>query len=244
MSQRRIAYAILNIFHRAPVSTILIFALLFHWKMAYAIVQDRPYDEAVSLGYSCQVAQQLNDNGIRHQAYPFDWMLSSAEGLILFIHYAGAGFLDLDKIAIEERVAGTNILIVADTLYGFRLLHDFYDPFDTFYPIVKQKYERRIARFFNLLRSNKKVLFVRIQFTREQAELLDFILHTLYPQLTYTILALNPEPQADWGLERVKNLQLHQIPDVWYGDHTRWREILSQFNVKPSPNPPQLPTGE
>lgn len=208
----------------------LLFFLLVSFRIAPA-EKDAEYDEAVSLGSMCQVAHQLQANGIRHHAYPFDWIITPADGLIRFITHKGEGFLELENLAFGELWANTNFIVTIDTVYGFKILHDFYVPFEESYAPVKEKYDRRKERFFKLLKSNKKVLFIRTYLSREQAELLDHALRKFYPKLSYTILALN-ETEENWGLERVKNFQLHQIPNVWSGDPARWKEILSQFKVK------------
>ncbi|MCE2983350.1 MAG: papain-like cysteine peptidase [Parachlamydia sp.] len=144
---------------------------------------DLMYDEAVSLGCLCQVAQQLNLNGIRHQSYPFDWIVTHAEGPTRFIANQGAGFLDLDQITLGEKWANTNFIIAYDHLYNFILLHNFNIPFHASYVPIKDQFDKRIRRFFQLLQSDKKILFVRLVITQEEAELLDHVLQTCYPTL-------------------------------------------------------------
>lgn len=136
-------------------------------------------------------------------------------------------------------------MTVLDTTYNIQLLHDFYAPnYLQNYFEVKAKYDRRIKRFFDLMLSNKKILFVRLGLTREQTEHIDYIIHALYPSLNYTLLVLNSDEQythdADWGLERVRNFYLRQtFPYFWSGDTLAWTEILSQFPVLPSIFPRQ-----
>lgn len=221
---------LLRYLNRHSQTYFIFFILLMGFKIAHAekVVE---YDEAVSLGSMCQVAHQLQANGIRHHAYPFDWIITPAEGLSRFIAQKGEGFLERENLAFGELWANTNFIVTTDTLYDFKILHDFSVPFEESYAPVKEKYDRRKERFFKLLKSNKKVLFVRAYLTRSQAERLDHVLRKFYPKLSYTILALN-ETEENWGLERVKNFQLNQIPNDWRGDPARWQEILSQFRVK------------
>ncbi|MCE2983783.1 MAG: hypothetical protein LW832_09490 [Parachlamydia sp.] len=49
--------------------------------------------------------------------------------------------------------------------------------------------------------------------------------------ITYTIAAINGDHQ-EWGLERIKNFQVDQIPGCWTGDDVKWKEILDHFKVK------------
>ncbi len=84
------------------------------------------YDEAVSLGYSCQVAWQLEANGIRKRAHPFDWFHTPFESLLSFIHCKGANFLERDKInVIGPYPESPTHLHVIDLVYGIASYHDF-----------------------------------------------------------------------------------------------------------------------
>lgn len=201
--------------------------------------QRRPriYDEVVSLGERCQGAIQIEHNGLRKLAYPFDWLVSPVESVAAFIINEGTHFLDPDKLLYNGVYPGNPPYYhVIDTHYGFELYHDLKGPEDRAnYDAVKAKYDRRIKRFFDLLRSNKRVLFVRTRITRDETVYLDNIIHTLYPQLDYTLLALSntDDFKTDWGLPRIRNYYLPIIFANWEGDYDRWKEILSNFHVTP-----------
>ncbi|WP_068469485.1 DUF1796 family putative cysteine peptidase [Candidatus Protochlamydia phocaeensis] len=194
------------------------------------------YDEIVSLGYGCQVAWQLETNGLRKAAYPFDWFHTSFDSLMAFIQHKGEHFLEWNHIWIVEPYPGdTGRFHVVDLLYGIHSYHDFLSmPPMANYNDIKTKYDRRINRFFELLNSNKKILFVREGFTREQVEQLDLLFQTLYPTLSYTILAVSDDEAfyEDWGLERIRNFYIQQKAWNWMGDFARWKEILDQFCIK------------
>lgn len=215
----------------------IIFLLLFlPVKTGLVASQREEYDEAVSLGTSCQAAWYLQGYGLRHWAYPFDWMVTPPHALLAFIKNKGKNFLEKENLQTLEVLPGTpSILHVVDTKYDIHLIHDFYFPDMKNYNSVKAKYTRRIKRFFNLLESNKRVLFIRVQFSRSEALLLDELLHKLYPDLKYTLLVLSDAPEAydDWMLPRVKNFFMEQQPGNWMGDGERWREVLSLFSIKP-----------
>jgi hypothetical protein len=232
----------------------LIFVSFLHFSSASASLEARhkhkskpnpaAYDEVVSLGSRCQVAIQLEHNGIRHFAYPFDWIVTHAEGLGSFIVNQGAHFLDRDKVVYVGEYAGNPpYQFVMDTHYGFESYHDFLPPhIKGNFEEVKEKFQRRIKRFFALLNSNKKILFIRTDVTRAEAEYLDNIIHTMYPKLVYTFVALNmtDDFRTDWGHPRIKNFYLEINPAVWQGDSVRWKEILSNFTVtKPKSKRPE-----
>lgn len=206
----------------------------------------KPYDEVVSLGTACQAAWQLEGSGMRRFAYPFDWLVTPFHGLIPFIANQGAGFLERDKLEIIKTLPGkATFLHVADLTYDIHFIHDFHgtESIDN-YDKIKSKYERRIQRFFSLMQSNKKILFFRVQVTRDEVIVLDNLIHTTYPNLDYTLVAINDSSDAehDWGLERVRNFYMRQSIDNWQGDGERWKEILSQFTVKESKK--KRPEGE
>lgn len=206
----------------------------------------KQYDEVVSLGTACQAAWQLEGNGIRRLAYPFDWLVTPFHGLIPFLTHQGAGFLDRDKIEIVKTLPGkATYLHVADLTYDIHFIHDFRggEGIDN-YDKIKDKYDRRIQRFFTLLQSNKKILFFRVQISRDEAIVLDSFIHTHYPKLEYTLVAINDSPDAenDWGLERVRNFYMHQTIDNWEGDGEKWKEIFSHFSIKESKK--KRPEGE
>lgn len=203
--------------------------------------ESQVYDEVVSLGFGCQIAWQLDSLGIRNSAYPFDWVHTSHEALIAFIAHKGANFFAWDKIAVIGAYPGDPArLQVVDLLYGIVSYHDFLsNPPMANYQDIKSKYDRRITRFFNLLGSKKKVLLIRLGSTRAEIEYLDYVLRTLYPNLSYTLVALHDTQEYlyNWGYKHIKNLYLPQVLGDWHGDSTRWKEIMNQFSLNPSLQP-------
>lgn len=215
------------------VYLILTFSIAYHTSC-----NAETYDDVVSLGYGCQVAWQLQIHGYRKQAYPFDWLRTSFESLFSFIYNKGANFLDLDKINVLGPYLGDPVYLqVVDMVYGIQSFHDFEsrNPLGN-YQDVKSKYDRRVKRFFQLLATKKKILFVREGLTRAQVEQLDFLIHQLYPSLNYTILAVseNEEFRIPWGLNRISNFYLSQTTENWMGDPEQWKQILSHFSLSAS----------
>lgn len=122
------------------------------------------YDYVVSLGEKCFVAQTLNALNIRKTSSPFDWVdcanenggLSSRLDLIINNFF---GFFDKEYLypVFEE-----NYRLFANKYTNLSFRHEFSqnDDFDTSYPNIKEKYDRRIQRFVDMLKSKKKILFV------------------------------------------------------------------------------------
>ncbi|MCE2982324.1 MAG: papain-like cysteine peptidase [Parachlamydia sp.] len=194
------------------------------------------FDVAVSLGEGCQVAWQLNYHQYRTKAYPFDWLRSPLQSVLLYISNQGAYLFDADKLSIVGPYAGdTQKLEVIDLAYGLSSYHDFaaYPPFAN-YSAVKEKYDRRTKRFFKLLDSKKRILFIRQGSDKQDILALDYMLRTIYPKLNFAILAIHEteEYRTDWGMANIKNFCMPQIPGDWMGDYSLWGLLLSQFSIQ------------
>lgn len=166
------------------------------------------YDEVVSLGKSCEVATQLRLKGIRKNAYPFDWLVSPFDALESFIINEGVHFLDEDKLVFKEiNPPNHPYYSVLDSYYGLESYHDFLGPDDIAqHDKVRAKFDRRKKRFFDLLRSDNRILLIRSGGTRQEAERLNNLLQMLYPNLDYTLLVVSyrEEFQVPWKIPRIE----------------------------------------
>lgn len=217
--------------------TLLIVLLFTTQTEAFAKQESKPYEVVVSLGNMCQVAHQLDVNLLRNVAYPFDWVIIPFPSLYFFIANEGQHFLQPDRLVFFDNhpdALGEVKSFVKEMNYQIEFLHDFAlsPDFMKDYNEIKEKYDRRVLRFFELLKSTKKILFVRRGITYKEAVSLDKLLRKKYPHLDYTILALDntEEIKKEWGLKRVKNYYLRELePWSWVGDPWAWNEILQRF---------------
>lgn len=201
---------------------------------------ENTYALVIGLGDLCQVPHQLSVHKLRTAAFPFDWAITSFESLYQFIANEGVCFLDSDKIVFVNHPSDYHAnatSYIEDTVYHIQLIHDFElnENYMQDYEKIKSKYDRRVKRLIDALHSDKKILFVRRSMNFEQAVLLDELLHTNYPQLNYTLVALNNSEESlhDWGLQRVRNFRLRDlIPYEWWGHNGDWAAALSQFRLK------------
>ena len=213
--------------------------------------KSRKFDIAISLGEVCQTAGNLSANGLRLQSFPLDWLVTPSEGLIKFIAYEGYNFINVENLLFNVfTFAGSGG--VCDIYYGIFFYHDFLyslkrNPQGNLigikklagvelknYAEVKAKFDRRIARFFEVLHSDKKVLLVRLGMSYQDAILLNDLLHNKYPHLDYLLVVLDntEEIKTDWGLERVKNFYIER--QSTFGTNMEdWKNILSQFEFNP-----------
>lgn len=64
----------------------------------------KQYKHFISLGYFCSVALELERIGLRSSSSPFDWCISSYEGVIDAIENHFEGFLDYDCLLQSDTV--------------------------------------------------------------------------------------------------------------------------------------------
>lgn len=232
------------------------------WTPVYSqqLVYSQQFDYAISLGSYCMVAVQLSKYQARDRAYPLDWVYSSFDGMLKFLKEEGRHFLFKQHLLFDIVSSEQIVKVVYDLNYDAMCFpHDF--DFDFILPAtipctftqvniknyedVLAKYQRRVARFFEVLRSDKTVLLVRYDISYEQAILLDSLLRTKYPRLKYTILALGPaeEMKNPWGLERVHNYYMPHSLDLGCMSITSlWQHVFSQFQLpKVTTDPASLP---
>ena len=127
------------------------------------------YDVIYSIGADCGCAGNLKRFKLRITSGPFDWLFkASLEQRFVCLMNDFADFLNIEDFEKLEKDANAKLQdnkhdYYFNTKTGFQFLHDF--PIDSdlreVFPSVKEKYERRIARFLNNVHDNdKKVLLV------------------------------------------------------------------------------------
>ena len=124
------------------------------------------FDYVCSLGSSCLCAQSLDAAGLRLSSGPFDWLLgpSLAERVDTIVEDF-SGWLepgDFKCLGNPNKFTHDSYL---NTRTGFKFPHDFAldVPFERSWPEVREKYLRRIARFYERIRSSRRVLFVWLE---------------------------------------------------------------------------------
>jgi hypothetical protein len=144
----------------------------------------------IPIGADCGVAELLKKYNLRNASYPFDWIVT----------YGGISkIIENDFLNFIPNECGKGVL---HSTYNMWMVH--YD-----FPKDTEKIERRIKRFTNLLEgSQEEIVFLRKGhwkshhdecskfFCKEisnditEAENLDIILKTKYPNLKYSIVLL------------------------------------------------------
>ena len=128
----------------------------------------KTYDFIFSLGASCAVSQSLRDAGLQFASFPFDWIASP--GLMAEVEMVESGFanwferedLKLWDVRHEE---GAVQRVYKNMRTGFGFPHEFTNAFglDDGYEKTREKYDRRIERFFKTLRASKNALGIYLE---------------------------------------------------------------------------------
>lgn len=116
------------------------------------------FENIVSLGFFCGVAETIQKVGLRKKSYPFDWVISNEfEKVVSLIENDFKGWLNLKFLyqSKDHREQYTNIE------YNISFFHDFdkYTSLDQQISNVRKKYEKRINRFYEDIK--KPTLFIR-----------------------------------------------------------------------------------
>ncbi len=121
------------------------------------------FDFVFSIGEDCGCAMNLLNAGLRMMSSPFDWVTgASFEMRIDLLCREFSGFCDKGNLVHEEAVQELDHEAFYDKRFGFRFLHDFAKgvPLDESYPLVHEKYNRRIARTLAKIKGSRHVLAV------------------------------------------------------------------------------------
>lgn len=126
------------------------------------------YDIVYSLGGDCTCARYMLKYHLRSYASPFDWLafVDFAPRMKL-IENDFKNFMNLEDLKFIQRKPGLDylnpkIIDFEDTRNGFHFYHDFPkgQTLEESYPEVKAKYDRRIKRFLNQLKTAENPLLI------------------------------------------------------------------------------------
>ena len=115
------------------------------------------YDNFISIGFFCSIALELDRIGLRSTSSPFDWLICTADGMSRLIESKFDHFLDTDVLMQDSEQRNHYY----NPMYGVWFYHDFdkYKSLEKQIGDVKEKYQRRISRFYNQICN--PTLFVR-----------------------------------------------------------------------------------
>ncbi|UQZ83950.1 hypothetical protein SK3146_03162 [Paenibacillus konkukensis] len=200
------------------------------------------YDYVISLGAACQTTYQLQRNGLRTISGPIDWLVTNS------LHKLNLALLDkficiMDKGSLKYEGEHEGKLKMHDTLNDMLSVHDFSKEigFEKSYENFKEKLDRRIQRFFDILKEAETILFVRTQaYSIDELWMLRMILK-IHTKAKFKILAVNYTIdhkiiECNWGIEDVCVVEIPSPSDRWQGDDDAWERMLSGISLKNKPD--------
>lgn len=138
---------------------------------------DKDFDFVFSLGASCGCATYLRRHALRDCSSPFDWLITAPfETRIALLESGFAGFALKENLRLlppkESNGPVNGNAHYEDVATKLRFFHDFPAsvPFDEQYKVVKEKYDRRVARTLARLDAPGQVLLVWWSRTGERLE--------------------------------------------------------------------------
>jgi hypothetical protein len=111
-----------------------------------------------------------------YERYVFDWTGSPMWSICKLIEEDFADLNTKDFFVYKNHFTGKEESYVTNTKYNIIFAHDYNEKLnemkDIHYKEIKEKYDRRITRFKNLLSSGKPLLFIRAE--RDRPRLINF----------------------------------------------------------------------
>ncbi len=188
----------------------------------------------ISLGFNCGAARHFQANNLSGAYFPFDWCFSEYESIYRAIRDDFKGFLE---VLVAPPVKYREVI---DQTYKIKFIHDFKvdvgdQVFLLDYDENKAKYERRISRFRNALKSKKKLFFFRAVITKQEALQLRNLITEKYPQLDYTLVVMNKTDdfKEPWNEKNIKNFFLSAPESSSLTDEMRneWALIFKKLEL-------------
>lgn len=206
---------------------------------------DKTYDCIFSIGGSCRAAYNLIDSSLRDAAGPFDWLITpDMEMVFQMLETHFRGFFQRENLEVK-RVLSNKKLEVLDKATGFLFMHDFYEAhdFEADYQEARERYDRRIERFYRSIAEAGSCLFVRADNQRSEAGGFSR-LKCLNPDAKLDVLLVRDRAQEAITQEvfypneniTVWETVISNQPDTpekaWRGNTRQWKEILRNVKLK------------
>jgi len=131
----------------------------------------------VSLGYTCHPSMFITALGFQdkkfYERYVFDWVGSPMWSICKLIEEDFSDLNTKELFVYKNHFTGKEESYITNTKYNIIFAHDYHNTMtDVHHKEIKEKYDRRISRFKNLLSSGKPILFIRAE--RDRPRLINF----------------------------------------------------------------------
>ncbi|ARF10086.1 putative papain-like cysteine peptidase [Indivirus ILV1] len=203
----------------------------------------------IPLGSACSIAYQLQKLGLRKCAFPFDWLrIDRLCDITEAIKNEFCNFLKLDEVEISEKfsiidddfIENNKKSKIMKNKYGMKFYHDF-DANVNDYKDVYEKYNRRIVRFIEIVKSPTEICFVRDEIYMnkinvDQVEKFIEYIKQFNKNIKLIIIIHNPKNKKS-DIFEYKNKNVIIINDInpfgdWKRPNVEWNLIFSIYKNK------------
>jgi hypothetical protein len=202
----------------------------------------------ISLGANCAPARHFERNHLTEAFFPFDWCISEVESVYKALEEDFHGYLKQENLKIFELAPNVTHRTFRDTYYKIIYPHDFSrdkEPLHD-YEQIRNKYYRRIDRFYRALSLGKKVYFFRTGITKEEAKKLNALIRNKFPNLNYTLIVISDTEdfKKQWKIKRLRNFFIQGFQDATILNRKLLQDWDAVFqNLKIIPKPQQKKRG-
>ena len=189
----------------------------------------------IPLGNSCSITYNLKLLKLRKYAFPFDWVrVINFNNVTKLIQNKFYGFLDFNNFKFKEfsdkfTVDGKKGSYIYSNNYC-----SFYHEFNKLieehhFNMFKEKYLRRIERFFNFMNSNNEIIFIREEFGKLKiSKINNFIncINEIYPDLNYKLIIITNQ-KINFSHKNLKFYYSKVRVTDWKRPELKWSDIFN-----------------
>lgn len=183
----------------------------------------RKYDYILPFGEVCFTATMMERLNLRMFSGPFDWMYGgSFEDRFNIILGKFENYFNKEDFEFKDEGDGYDVYMNKKTHICYN--HDFPHgvSFDESYPVVAEKYKKRISRVFNKFKKGNKILLLYIDFPESRRSLEDFEkiqdlfakLKDIYPGVDFSLYIIKHNEKL--GPKEVTSVKLNDNINIAY----------------------------
>lgn len=195
----------------------------------------------ISLGNTCGVAYQLQQHGVRSKAFPFDWVRSPSfakVNLIIDNNFKDFTKVKFGKISTQHPLITDDFVqnkietTLATNKYGTKFYHDFSNSVTSLeIEQFEEKYERRINRFYEVIKNNK-IHFIRDEYFYPNLEkdIIEFktVINKFCPDYVLTVI-IHSKTHHNINILDVNIILDENEYGDWQRPNVDWSNIILSF---------------
>lgn len=198
---------------------------------------NKKFDLVLSIGEDCACTSYLRRFNLQDYSFPFDWLTkASFECRINLLVNDFENFLIKENISLMQKPENKEVDnkhdYYKDNLLDFYFYHDFRSNcnFEEEFLIVKNKYQRRIKRLYEVIENSKNVLFVWWSRNKHQDE--NCIINS-YEKLktkfqNKNVYLLIIESSDSFSIKNLCNnhVIIKRYDNISYKHNFKWNEVM------------------